>query len=42
MTDPYTVPAGTFGAFTYTPIIARLFSVFSLSPGRRSCGCGRR
>lgn len=28
MTDPYTVPAGTFGAFTYTPIIARLFSVF--------------
>ena len=30
MTDPYTVPAGTFGAFTYTPIIARLFSVFSL------------
>ena len=30
MTDPYTVPAGTFGAFTYTPVIARLFSVFSL------------
>lgn len=30
MTDPYTVPAGTFGAFTYTPIIARLFSVFGV------------
>ena len=28
MTDPYTVPAGTFGAFTYSPVIARLFSVF--------------
>ena len=30
MTDPYTVPAGTFGAFTYTPVIARLFNPFSL------------
>ena len=30
MTDPYTVPAGTFGAFTYSPVIARLFSPFSL------------
>ena len=30
MADPYTVPAGTFGAFTYTPIIARLFAPFSL------------
>jgi Glycosyltransferase family 87 len=30
MADPYTVPAGTFGAFTYSPVIARLFSVFSL------------
>jgi hypothetical protein len=30
MTDPYTVPAGTFGAFTYTPVIARLFAPFSL------------
>jgi len=29
-TDPYTVPAGTFGAFTYTPIIARLCAPFSL------------
>ena len=28
MADPYTVPAGTFGAFTYSPVIARLFSVF--------------
>lgn len=28
LTDPYTVPAGTFGAFTYTPVIARLFSAF--------------
>lgn len=30
MADPYTVPAGTFGAFTYTPVIARLFAPFSL------------
>lgn len=28
--DPYTVPAGTFGAFTYTPVIARLCEPFSL------------
>ena len=26
--DPYTVPAGTFGAFTYTPVIAILFAPF--------------
>lgn len=28
--DPYTVPAGTFGAFTYTPVIARLCEPLSL------------
>jgi hypothetical protein len=30
LTDPYAVPAGTFGAFTYTPVIARLFAPFGL------------
>ena len=28
LTDPYAVPAGTFGAFTYSPVIARLFAPF--------------
>jgi hypothetical protein len=30
LADPYAVPAGTFGAFTYTPVIARLFAPFGL------------
>lgn len=30
LTDPYAVPAGTFGAFTYTPVIARLFAPLGL------------
>jgi glycosyl transferase family 87 len=30
LTNPYAVPAGTFGAFTYTPVIARLFAPFGL------------
>ena len=30
LTDPYAVPAGTFGAFTYSPVIARVFAPFSL------------
>lgn len=30
--DPYTVPAGTFGAFTYTPVIAILFAPFGQLP----------
>ncbi|MEO8228250.1 MAG: glycosyltransferase family 87 protein [Chloroflexota bacterium] len=30
LTNPYAVPAGTFGAFTYTPVIARLFATFGL------------
>jgi hypothetical protein len=32
MADPYAVPAGTFGAFTYSPVIARLFAAFGLLP----------
>jgi glycosyl transferase family 87 len=30
LANPYVVPAGTFGAFTYTPVIARLFAPFGL------------
>jgi hypothetical protein len=30
LADPYAVPAGTFGAFTYTPVIARLIAPFGL------------
>jgi hypothetical protein len=30
LADPYAVPAGTFDAFTYTPVIARLFAPFGL------------
>ena len=30
LTNPYAVPAGTFGAFTYTPVIARLIAPFGL------------
>ncbi len=30
MADPYAVPAGTFGAFTYSPVIARLIAPFHL------------
>jgi hypothetical protein len=30
--DPYTVTAGTFGAFTYTPVIAILFAPFGQLP----------
>jgi Glycosyltransferase family 87 len=30
LADPYAVPAGTFGAFTYTPVVARLFAPFGL------------
>ena len=32
MADPYAVPAGTFGAFTYSPVIARLVAPFHLLP----------
>jgi hypothetical protein len=32
LADPYAVPAGTFGAFTYSPVIARLFVPFGLLP----------
>ena len=32
LADPYLVPAGGFGAFTYTPVIARLFAPFGLLP----------
>jgi glycosyl transferase family 87 len=30
LANPYAVPAGTFGAFTYTPVIARLFAPVGL------------
>jgi hypothetical protein len=32
LTDPYRRTAGMFGAFTYSPVIARLFAPFSLLP----------
>ena len=32
LADPYAVPAGTFGAFTYSPVIARLFAPFGQLP----------